>query len=85
LILVPLGVLLARHMIPVAVMAECRLKAGEILAQCKPVNKLAAVGIVLLWLALAAIGAFWVVRLVRGQRCARGWPILERLVQPEVG
>jgi len=66
LILVPLGVLLARRMIPTPVMAECRLKGAEVLAQGKPVNRWAAAAIVLLWLTLAALGAFWLIRLVRG-------------------
>ena len=66
LILVPLGVLLALKMIPAPVMAECRVKAQEALAQGKPVNKLAAAVIVLAWLGLAALGAFLLVKLVRG-------------------
>ena len=65
LILVPLGVLLARRMIPAPVMDECRLKAQEVLAQGKPVNKVAAVLIVLVWLGLAALGAVWLIRLLR--------------------
>jgi uncharacterized membrane protein YkvA (DUF1232 family) len=66
LILVPLGVLLALKMIPAPVMAECRVKAQEALSQGKPVNKLAAAVIVLVWLGLAALGAFWLVKLLRG-------------------
>src|SRR5438034_4362242 len=62
LILVPLGVLLALKMIPAPVMAECRVKAQEALSQGKPVNKLAAAVIVLVWLGLAALGAFWLVK-----------------------
>ena len=62
LILVPLGILLALRLIPAPVMAECRLKAREYLAQPRPVNRLAAVVIVLIWLALAAIGIFWLAR-----------------------
>jgi uncharacterized membrane protein YkvA (DUF1232 family) len=64
LILVPLGVVLALKMIPPPVMAECRLKAQETLSQGKPVNKLAAAVIVLVWLALAALAVIWIARLL---------------------
>ena len=53
LVLIPLGVFLALKMIPPEVMAECRIKAREVTAAGKPVNKLAAVVIVLVWVALA--------------------------------
>ncbi len=65
LILVPLGVMLALKMIPAPVMAERRLKAQVALSQGKPVNKLAAAVIVLVWLGLAALGALWLIRLLR--------------------
>ena len=64
LILVPLGVLLALRLIPAPVMAECRQQARENLAQARPVNRLAAVVIVFVWLALAALGIFWLARLL---------------------
>jgi uncharacterized membrane protein YkvA (DUF1232 family) len=60
LILVPVGIALALKMIPPAVMAECREKAQEVMAQGKPVNRTAAAVIVAIWLLLAA----WVVVLV---------------------
>ena len=59
LVLIPLGVLAVRHMIPDHVMAECRVKAQG-LAE-KPTNWIAAAVIVLVWLALAAAGAYWLV------------------------
>ncbi len=65
LILVPLGVLLALRMIPAPVLAECRARAQAELAGAKPVNKLAAAVIVLIWLALAGLGAVWLARLIR--------------------
>ncbi len=55
LIIVPLGAALALRMIPVEVMVECREKAREVMKQGKPVNKTAAVVIVLIWLLLAAL------------------------------
>jgi uncharacterized membrane protein YkvA (DUF1232 family) len=63
LILVPLGVLLALRLIPAPVMADCRQRARE--AQARPVNWLAAAVIVLVWLGLAALGVFWLARLLR--------------------
>jgi len=62
LILVPLGVLLALRLIPAPVMADCRQRAREV--QGRPVNWLAAAIIVLVWLGLAALGVFWLARLV---------------------
>jgi uncharacterized membrane protein YkvA (DUF1232 family) len=55
LLLVPLGVYLALKMIPTQVMAESREKATELVAQGKPVNKVAAAVIVLIWISLAAL------------------------------
>src|SRR5215203_4307845 len=46
LILIPLGVLLARRMIPEPVLLESRQKAEEVMRQGKPVNKVAAAVIV---------------------------------------
>ena len=48
LVLVPLGVLAVRRMIPDHVMTECRFKAQELTT--KPTNWIAAVVIVLIWL-----------------------------------
>ena len=63
LIVVPLGVLLALRMIPPLVLADCRARAEAEFAAGKPVNKLAAVVIVLIWLGLAALAAVWLARL----------------------
>jgi uncharacterized membrane protein YkvA (DUF1232 family) len=65
LVLVPLGILIAVKLIPSQVLAESRIQAAEVIAQGKPVNKVAAVVIVLLWLGLAALTVFWIIRLVR--------------------
>ncbi len=53
LVLIPLGTYLAVKMIPPQVMADSRLKASELVAQGKPVNKLAAAIIVIIWIGLA--------------------------------
>ena len=60
LIIVPLGVALAIKMIPPHVLAECREKAHE--AKDRPVNRLAAVVIVLVWIALAVLAVRIVAR-----------------------
>lgn len=65
LVLVPLGIWLALKMIPPEVMAENRAKAQEMMANGKPVNRTAAVIIVILWLLLAALGIALGVRLFR--------------------
>jgi uncharacterized membrane protein YkvA (DUF1232 family) len=67
LILVPLGVALAVRMIPDDVLSESREKAREMVERGeRPVSRTAATVIVLLWLALAALGVLFVVRMVRG-------------------
>ena len=53
LILIPLGVALAIKMIPPHVLAECREKARD--AKDRPVNKVAAVVVIIVWIALAAL------------------------------
>jgi len=55
LVLIPLGAYLAVKMIPPQVMQESRAKAKEVIAQGKPVNKVAAAVIVLVWIGLAVV------------------------------
>ncbi len=62
LVLVPLGIKLALSMIPKNVMAESRQKAEEIIDQGLPVNKVAAGIIIVIWLFLAALIIFFIVR-----------------------
>lgn len=56
LVLVPAGIGLAIRMIPPEVLAECRERSAEVMAQGKPTNWAAAVVIVGIWLLLAALG-----------------------------
>lgn len=65
LVLIPLGVYLALRMIPAEVMDECRTKAREVMAGGKPVNKLAAVVIVLIWVGVAVVMGVMVWRWVK--------------------
>lgn len=60
LIVVPLGVALAIRMIPPHVLAECRERARE--AKDRPVNRVAAVVVVVVWLALAVLAVRMVAR-----------------------
>ena len=66
MLLVPLGIALALRMIPSPVMAECRERAQLAMGQGKPVNRVAAVIIVLIWLVLAALGIGLLVQFMRG-------------------
>jgi uncharacterized membrane protein YkvA (DUF1232 family) len=66
LILIPLGVKVALSMIPAEVMAENREKAQELIRQGKPVNRVAAVVIVVIWLLLAALVIAWMVHVFEG-------------------
>lgn len=63
LVLIPLGILLARRMIPTEVMQDCRREAELSMASRKPVNKLAGAMIVLTWLTLALASILLVIRL----------------------
>ncbi len=65
LVLVPLGAFLAVKMIPAEVMAESREKAAQIMSQGKPVNKAAAVVIVLVWIGLATVVSVILIRWMR--------------------
>lgn len=63
LVLLPLGIALAVHLIPPDVLGECRKKARE---ERIPVSRVAAAAVILLWALLAAL-AIWIAwRLVRG-------------------
>jgi uncharacterized membrane protein YkvA (DUF1232 family) len=55
LVLIPLGVYLALKLIPDEVMFESRERAKQIMAEGKPVNKVAAVVIVCIWVGAAVI------------------------------
>ena len=66
LVLVPLGLALALRMIPHQVMAECREKAQQEMKQGEPVNRVAAGIILLVWLALAVLCIWLMIRVIRG-------------------
>lgn len=63
LILIPLGIMVARKLIPADVLAECRIEAQAVMKRGKPVNRVAAVIIVTIWLLLAILSVWLVMRL----------------------
>jgi uncharacterized membrane protein YkvA (DUF1232 family) len=65
LVLIPLGVLAVRALIPSAVMEECRRRAALVLAEGAPTSRAGLVIVVTIWISLAVLGvwlAFWFVR-----------------------
>ena len=65
LILIPVGVALALKMIPPEVMGEAQEKARQAEGAGRPVNKVAAVVIILIWLGLIALAVVLALRIVR--------------------
>lgn len=65
LVLVPLGIALAIRMIPPGVLAECREAAREVMQAGKPVNHVAAAVIIAIWLALAGLAIFLMIRIIK--------------------
>lgn len=59
LVLIPLGIAFAIKLIPPSVMVECRARAHEVMTNGKPVSRVAASVIVVIWLALAALCFLW--------------------------
>lgn len=60
-IIAPAGIALALKMIPPEVMADARQKAELELANGKPVNRVAAVVVVLIWIIVLFFLARWVI------------------------
>lgn len=65
-VVVPLGVIAARKMIPGEVFDECRERSREIMKEGKrPGSRAAAVVVAAVWLLTAALGAFLALRAAR--------------------
>jgi uncharacterized membrane protein YkvA (DUF1232 family) len=62
LILIPMGLAVAIKIVPAAVLAECRARAQEVLSNGKPVSRVGAAVIVMIWVTLAALCLAWVYR-----------------------
>jgi uncharacterized membrane protein YkvA (DUF1232 family) len=59
LILIPLGIALVLHMIPVTVMEDCRERARVELTGNRPVSRTAAGAIILIWILSAVLVGWW--------------------------
>jgi len=66
LILIPLGIILARKMIPQDVLAECREKAQTAMREDKPTNWVAGGVIIAIWVLLAALAISLTARAISG-------------------
>jgi len=66
LILVPLGITLALKMIPAEALVAARAQAAVEFERGKPRSWVAGAVVILIWLGLAALGIFWMVRWVKG-------------------
>ena len=62
MVVIPIGVLIAAKMIARQVMEECQEKAQEVREGDKPVNRLAAVIVVAVWLLCAGLAIFLATR-----------------------
>ena len=60
LVLIPLGVVAVRRMIPAHVWTECRARARDGLGEGKPGSRVAAAAIVTIWI-LTVLASCWVV------------------------
>ncbi len=66
LVLIPLGVLAVRTMIPPHVLQECRERARTTLATGKPVSRIGLVIVIGVWVVIAIMGIWAAIRLARG-------------------
>jgi uncharacterized membrane protein YkvA (DUF1232 family) len=62
MVVVPIAVLISAKMIPCLVMEECREKAQEVAKGEKPVNRVAVVIVVAVWLLCVALAIFLATR-----------------------
>lgn len=65
LVLIPLGIAIAIKLIPAQVLADSRAESARVMAAGMPVNRVAAVVIVAIWLMLAALVLWLGYRAVR--------------------
>jgi uncharacterized membrane protein YkvA (DUF1232 family) len=71
LVLIPLGVLAVRRMIPSPVLDDCRTRASALMAAGTPVSWKAAVVIVAIWVGAAILVGRWLLDLDRPDRSSR--------------
>lgn len=61
IVLLPLGIALALRLIPPTVMADCRTQAQAAMDRPRPVSRVTAVVVVLIWAGLALLTGLWLV------------------------
>ena len=59
LILLPLGIALALKLIPPDVIIECRARSAQLIRDGKPVSRVAAAVIIIVWMSVTALGVWW--------------------------
>jgi uncharacterized membrane protein YkvA (DUF1232 family) len=64
MVLIPLGVVLVRALIPSAVMEDCRRRAALALAEDKAPSRVGLVIVVTIWIGLAVFGVWVAARLI---------------------
>ena len=64
ILLIPLGVIAVRAMIPASVLAECRDRASRL--EAEPRSRLAAVVIAAIWVALTVAAIYWIYAAIYG-------------------
>src|SRR5919199_4660617 len=64
LVVVPVGVILARKMIPDEGLADCQRESREVMREGKPVNYVSAIVVITVWLLFAALVAIVAIRVL---------------------
>jgi uncharacterized membrane protein YkvA (DUF1232 family) len=64
LVVISLGVLLVRRLVPADVLEECRKRAAEAFATDRPVSKSAAAVVVVVWVCAAVLVGTLIVRVI---------------------
>jgi len=66
LVLVPLGIMIARRLIPTHVLEESRRRADAAVVQVRPWRRAIIVVVIVIWLLLTGLGIWLLVRAIRG-------------------
>jgi uncharacterized membrane protein YkvA (DUF1232 family) len=66
LILVPLGIVIARRLIPTHVLSESRQRADEVVIRSRPLRRVVIVAVIVFWILLTALAVWLVAGLIRG-------------------
>jgi len=66
LILVPLGIVIARRLIPTHVLADSRRRADQVVIRSRPLRRAVVVAVIVFWILLTALAVWLVVGLIRG-------------------